>query len=370
MNYLLICPRSESKMYTDAVKTVKTATVLDTVNEINPKLAETLKDKYNPHGLIVFDNFTHSRYTAADFIADVKAAAPNIRVIYINPSANKETISKLYDLHIYDVISRSVTDREFEKVINEPMTKDMSERLNGQKAVKYKLQYTRKLSVKPFLLIGGVAGIFLLIVLVLLAVANRKATAGSAINRQSSISSMASSSNNAVQESDTISFTADYTETITHFSTTEKDIELPTEIISSTSEAEPEPEEPPSDKQNIEDNKKVSSEQPQQADEPQPQQQQPQQQQPKQQQPAAVNVPTTIDPQKATLTVGQNLTINVSGTATVQGVSWSIDNKAIISFSGGDITHVTVTANGKGVGVITGVVKSSGEVIYCVVTVK
>ncbi len=373
MNYLLICPKTDTKLYTLALQNVHNISVLGSINLITEeKTIKIIKEKYNPHSIFIVDNFVFKdsqNYRTIDLIKDIKKECTYAKIYYLNVACNEDTKQQLNDLLIYNILTRTVTDREFANFIENGFSSKKDEEEFNQRAVStnfkdLKPQKQSKLKINPIFII---AIIFILFTVILVAL---KVGTGEQKpiepTDQTSPSAPTTSSEVATEvEEPTLEtlgvMTEPPTQTPTSAPTTEPITDPPTSKPTNNTSG---------GSSNNGGNTTTPTTNPPPATTPvvtSPPVTTP----PATTPPATVPIiKTTITPTSTTLKVGDVFNIKVSGTNTSKGINWSIDNKAVISFVSADLTKVTIKANAEGVAVVTGVLKSNGEIIQCIVTVE
>ncbi len=373
MNYLLICPKADAKLYTSALQNVHNISVLGSINLIaEDKTIKIIKEKYNPHCIFIVDNFIFKQneaYKTIDLIHDIKQKC-TAKIFYLNVACNEDTKQQLNDLLIYNILTRAVTDREFASFIENGFSSKKDEEEFNQRAVStnfkdLKPQKQSKLKINPIFII---AIIFILFTVILVAL---KVGTG----EQKPIEPTDQTSPSAPTTSSEIVTQAEEATLETLGVMTEPPTQTPTSAPITEPLTDPPTSKPTNNTSGGNSNNGGNNV----ATSPQtttpnvtspPATTPPATSPPATTPPPTQNTVTTITPTITTLKVGDVFNIKVSGTNTSKGINWSIDNKAVISFVSADLTKVTIKANAEGVAVVTGVLKSNGEIIQCIVTVE
>ncbi|MGN0551637.1 MAG: hypothetical protein ACI4I4_07355 [Acutalibacteraceae bacterium] len=137
MNYVLFCPAGQKNEYQQAVKSTSN-NVLGVETVIAEKALSEIKNKYNPHGIVIVDStplkVDYDIKTAINFL---RTNYKYLRIIYIFPPGSDETykselIEFLNEQGVYDYISRKITAEEFAEVFASPMSKQQAEDFNSR----------------------------------------------------------------------------------------------------------------------------------------------------------------------------------------------------------------------------------------------
>jgi len=370
----------------------KNKRVLAALNRVDDNVVECIKSKYKPHCIIWAKGVEiSSSKSELELIMEIHESFPYIRLI-VNLGSDVDNIyDTLVGNEIYDVVKRTITDVEFIKLLNEPLTscKDV-DRFNEVKHKAVATKQKKKFIVNPLaitllaVVVGIVAACFVL----------KNITASSDVPSKA-----------ATKPSGTIEI---QTETVTEqaVAATEKYTEYavaatqaatakPTEKV--TEKATQKPTEKATEKKksistsggNNSNNSSSGNinggaggnsgntvQQPvQQAEQP-IQQMQPVVQQPVQQPVAEQQQQITDDGQihfdkdSYTVSIGETFDIYVTGLAAASGCNWNLTNNAIAEFVSSDVTKVTLKAKAKGSTIITGTAKSNGASRQVLVTVE
>lgn len=81
MNILIIANKSDAKMYKSVFKTAPNTTVLGTVTHINSDFIHTLKDKYNPHAVVIDTSVKCKSTTVSQTVDDIIKYYPYMQIL-------------------------------------------------------------------------------------------------------------------------------------------------------------------------------------------------------------------------------------------------------------------------------------------------
>ncbi len=81
MNILIVADKPDAKMYKSVFKTAPNTTVLGTVTHINSDFIRTLKDKYNPHAVVIDTSVKCKSTTVSQTVDDIIKYYPYMQIL-------------------------------------------------------------------------------------------------------------------------------------------------------------------------------------------------------------------------------------------------------------------------------------------------
>lgn len=394
MNVLLICSKDIQKSLETMCVRAKNKRVLGTLNQVADNLVECIKSKYKPHCIIWAKGVEiNTSKSELELIMEIHENFPYIRIIVNLGNDTDNIYDTLIGNEIYDVVKRTVTDVEFIKLLNEPLTS--VEEVDRFNELQHKVVPTKQ---KKRLVINPVAIIILAVAIGLIAACiflkNIVAIPNNTANQNATEASGTieiQTENSTIQEKVTekhTEYATAATQTVTE-KPTKKEQEIATQKPTEKKKSAPEGGGNNSGGSNNNGSSADSSGntvQPpvQQSEQPVQQVEQPVQQPIQQieqsvQQIQPVEQPAQqitddgqihFDKDNYVVNVGETFDIYVSGLAANNGCNWNLTNNAIAEFVSSDVTKVKLKAKAKGSTVITGTAKSNGATRQVLVTVE
>lgn len=401
MNYVLFCPPGQKNEYQQAVKSTSN-NVLGVETVIAEKALSEIKNKYNPHGIVIVDSTPlKDDYDIKTAINFLRTNYKYLRIIYIFPPGSDETykselIEYLNEQGVYDYISRKITAEEFAEVFASPMSKQQAEDFNSRVIKKVRKKKRRRLSLpfnsKLLYIIGGAVVLIVLAVIILLFSSSGNGNgAGDTEATEPTAEEITEPVTEAPTEKETELFLEEPTEAM---HSTEAD--TPTEAVEpkENPSQEPEEEQPQQSYNNSDGSREytpepepihnnnssaLSSETPPSSTSSSKQDASSQTNQTStsssSESSSAVSQieddgRITLSVNKTKINVGEQLTVKVSGLAASRGCDWNIDNSEILKFVSGNTTQVIVKAVGSGMTVVTAKAKSNGATATLIITVE
>lgn len=115
MNILIIADKKTSKEYTELIRATPNINVLGVVNSINSiDVVKTLREKYNPLGLLVDTSVRHKGVDISLLIKSLQKVFNQSRILLF---ASNDEIELFNDYGLYGVIGNTITSIQFNEVI-------------------------------------------------------------------------------------------------------------------------------------------------------------------------------------------------------------------------------------------------------------
>lgn len=115
MNILIIADKKTSKEYTELIRATPNINVLGVVNSINSiDVVKTLREKYNPHGLLVDTSVRHKGVDISLLIKSLQKVFNQSRILLFT---SNDEIELFNDYGLYGVIGNTITSIQFNEVI-------------------------------------------------------------------------------------------------------------------------------------------------------------------------------------------------------------------------------------------------------------
>ena len=115
MNILIIADKKTSKEYTELIRATPNINVLGVVNSINSiDSVKSLREKYNPHGLLVDTSVRHKGVDISLLIKSLQKVFNQSRILLFT---SNDEIELFNDYGLYGVIGNTITSIQFNDVI-------------------------------------------------------------------------------------------------------------------------------------------------------------------------------------------------------------------------------------------------------------
>lgn len=125
MNILIVAEKSDAKIYESIIKTAPNATALGAVCSINSDFIQQIKDRYNPHAILIDTDVRCKNVQLLQTVNDIARYYPYIKIIIITSSSDNNDYPAT-------VVRGQISNIELKNIIKELNTSQRNDYVNYQ----------------------------------------------------------------------------------------------------------------------------------------------------------------------------------------------------------------------------------------------